>query len=130
MEKRTLGIIVTHGGLADELLRTVRMIVGEVHDCHAMSGSDLCSEEVTGGIRELLAGGSDLQAVVFVDFFGGSCSATCVRAVRDLERVKVISGVNLPMLLDFVTKQRRYGLEEIVAHLLQRGRESIRSVEF
>lgn len=126
-----IGIIITHGNLAEELLATVRMIVGETHDCYAISGTDLCDEDVADRIDALVAEGDrERRAVVFVDYFGGSCSAASLRASRAHSLVRVISGVNLPILLDFVNKQDTYGLDEIVEHLLNRGQESIRIVRF
>ena len=122
-------IVVTHGQLGEELLRTVRLIVGEVHDCYALSGSDLGDERVIESIHEILKANDVSRAVVFVDYFGGSCGASCVRATRGLEGVKVISGVNLPILLDFVTKQGTMGLDEIVDHLIHRGQESVKVIE-
>jgi PTS system mannose-specific IIA component len=128
-DKVITGIVVTHGQLGEELLRTVRLIVGEIHNCYALSGSDLGDEKVIESIHEILKAHHAGAAVVFVDYFGGSCGASCVRATRHLEDVRVISGVNLPMLLDFVTKQGTMGLDEIVAHLIHRGQESVRVVE-
>ena len=123
------GIIVTHGQLGEELLKTVNLIVGEIHDCYALSGSDLCDQEVIDSIHEILDRHAGKKAVIFVDYFGGSCGATCVRASRGLKDVKVISGVNLPILLDFVTKQGTLGFEEIVDHLIHRGQESVRIID-
>jgi len=132
MEKGSIiGIIITHGNLAEELLATVKMIVGETHDCYAISGSDLCDEDVARRINELVAeGGRERRAVVFVDYFGGSCSTATIRATHVHSLVRVMSGVNLPILLDFVNKQDTYDLDEIVDHLLRRGQESIRVVKF
>ena len=132
MEKgRIIGIIITHGNLAEELLATVKMIVGETYDCYAMSGSELCDEDVARRIDELVStNGGERRAVVFVDYFGGSCSASTIRATRSHPEIRVISGVNLPILLDFVNKQDTFDLDEIVDHLLKRGQESIRVVKF
>jgi PTS system mannose-specific IIA component len=132
MEKGCIiGIVITHGNLAEELLATAKMIVGETHDCYAISGSDLCDEDVARRIDQIVStGDGERRAVVFVDYFGGSCSASTVRATRSHPEIRVISGVNLPMLLDFVNKQDTYGLDEIVDHLLHRGQESIRVVKF
>ena len=52
---RTMGIVVTHGKLAEELVRTAELIVGAQEDLYAVSGSDLCDESVIGTIREILA---------------------------------------------------------------------------
>jgi mannose/fructose-specific phosphotransferase system component IIA len=128
--KEITGIIVTHGQLGEELLRTVRLIVGDIGKCYALSGSDLGDEKVVQAIRGILERSDEKRAVVFVDYFGGSCGASCIRATRGLEAVKVISGVNLPILLDFVTKQGKMDLDEIVDHLIHRGQESVRVVEF
>jgi PTS system mannose-specific IIA component len=129
-DKDITGIIVTHGQLGEELLRTVGLIVGEIHDCYALSGSDLGDESVVSSIREILDRNEAKRAVVFVDYFGGSCGASCVKATRGLEGVKIISGVNLPILLDFVTKKGIMGLDEIVEHLIHRGQESVRVIAF
>jgi mannose/fructose-specific phosphotransferase system component IIA len=128
-DKDITGIVVTHGQLGEELLRTVSLIVGEVHDCYALSGSDLGDEKVIRSIHEILDANDVSRAVVFVDYFGGSCGASCVRATRGLEGARVISGVNLPMLLDFVTKQGTMGLDDIVDHLIQRGQESVKVID-
>ncbi len=128
-DKYITGIVVTHGQLGEELLRTVGLIVGDVHDCYALSGSDLGDEKVIKAIHEILDANDASRAVVFVDYFGGSCGASCVRATRGLEGVKVISGVNLPILLDFVTKQGTMELDEIVGHLIHRGQESVKVIE-
>jgi mannose/fructose-specific phosphotransferase system component IIA len=123
------GIIVTHGQLGDELIRTASLILGEVEDCYALSGSDMGDQKVIDSIREILDSNDVGEAVVLVDYFGGSCGASCIKATRGLEGVRVISGVNLPILLDFVTKQGTLGLEELVEHLIHRGRESVRVVD-
>lgn len=128
--KSTIGIIVTHGILAGELHRTTELIVGKLEDCYAISGSDLSDEEVITRIRDIISKTMAKNAVVFVDYFGGSCCINSVRAVHGLKGVKVISGVNLPILLDFATKRNSLEFQEMVDHLLRRGRESVKLVDF
>lgn len=128
--KSTIGIIVTHGILASELHRTTELILGKLEDCYAISGSDFSDEEVIARIRDIIGKTMVKNAVVFVDYFGGSCCTNSVRAVHGLKGVKVISGVNLPMLLDFATKRNSMEFQEMVDHLLRRGRESVKLVDF
>lgn len=128
--KPTIGIIVTHGMLADELCHTTQLIVGKLSNCHSISGSDLSDEEVIRRIKKIITSASVERAIIFVDYFGGSCCINSVRAAQGLEGVKVISGVNLPMLLDFVTKRETMDFKEMVDHLLRRGRESVRLVDY
>ena len=123
------GIVVTHGKLAEELVRTAELIVGEIDDLHAVSGSDLCDESVIGAIRDILARRDGARAVVFVDYFGGSCCINSVRAVEGESGVKVVSGVNLPVLLAFATKRGAMPFDEMVEHLIRRGRESLKVID-
>ncbi len=123
------GIVVTHGKLAEELVRTAELIVGEIDDLHAVSGSDLCDESVIGAIRDILARRDGGRAVVFVDYFGGSCCINSVRAVDGESGVKVVSGVNLPVLLAFATKRGAMPFDEMVEHLIRRGRESLKVID-
>ena len=54
-------------------------------------------------LRQRLAQAIDgRRAVVFVDLPTGSCLMAALQEVREIENVRVVSGVNLPMLLDFV----------------------------
>jgi PTS system mannose-specific IIA component len=122
------GIIVTHGRLADELLRTVELIIGPQGNLYAISGSDLCDENVIGGIREIIGRRGGKQVLVFVDYFGGSCCINSVRAVEGEEGIKVMSGVNLPVLLAFATKRGALPFDELVDHLVRRGRESVKVI--
>ncbi len=126
----TVGIIVTHGGLAEELLRTAELIVGKTEGCYAISGSDICDDELIRKIRRIIGESGKRHAVIFVDYFGGSCCINCARAVDGIQGVKVVSGVNLPLLLDFLTKQGAMEFEDLIRHLISRGSESIRVLEF
>ncbi len=125
----TIGIIVAHGRLAEELLRTAELIIGTIEDCFAISGSDLCDEELIRRIRRIIVDSGREHAVIFVDYFGGSCCINSVRAIDGIRGVKVVSGVNLPLLLDFITKQGKMGFEEMVRHLVSRGSESIKVLD-
>jgi PTS system mannose-specific IIA component len=126
----TIGIIVTHGRLAEELLRTAELIIGTVEDCYAISGSDLCDEELVQRIRRIIVDSGREHAVIFVDYFGGSCCINSARAIDGIRGVKVVSGVNLPLLLDFLTKQGKMGFDEMIRHLVSRGSESIKVLDF
>lgn len=129
-DTETIGIIVTHGRLAEELLRTAELIIGAVTDCYAISGSDLCDEDLVRCIRRIIIDSGRKHAVIFVDYFGGSCCINSARAVEGIQGVKVVSGVNLPLLLDFLTKQGTMGFEEMIRHLISRGSESIKVLDF
>jgi PTS system mannose-specific IIA component len=123
------GIVVTHGNLARELVDTVAKIVGRTNCCIALSNEDLSNESLISKIRDIIDQAPDRHIILFVDYFGGSCSLNCSRAVKGYSKATVISGVNLPILLDFVTKQGTMEPEEIIDHLIKRGQESVRVID-
>jgi mannose/fructose-specific phosphotransferase system component IIA len=121
----TAGIIITHGSLADKLLETANLVLGKVENLVPVNSGDLSDTAVVDRIKEIIAGSGSSRVVMFVDYCGGSCFNNCFRAVKGLENVVIISGVNLPVLLDFATKREIMDFDEMVDHLVKRGRDSI-----
>lgn len=122
---RIVGIIVTHGRLADAFVKTVEGILGKTDDLFSLSADELRDSVVVSRIREIIAGTGVEKVVLFVDYSGGSCYSNCARATQGCDDVRVVSGVNLPVLLDFMTKRKIMGFDEMVDHLIKRGRDSI-----
>jgi PTS system mannose-specific IIA component len=123
------GIIVTHGGLAQELLDTAELVVGAIPFCYAISNKDLTDEALLSKIKKIIERTDPSFIFLFTDYFGSSCALNCVRAVRHRKDAVVISGVNLPIILDFVTKRGTMKPEEIISNLILRGRESVKIID-
>jgi PTS system mannose-specific IIA component len=127
--KKVTGIIVTHGNLGRELLRTASLIVGDIHDCYFIAGTGLTDDRIVEEIRKMLDRTGGGRVVMFVDYFGGSCCTNCVSAIRGRGKAKIISGVNLPIILDFVNKRESMDFDDMIEHLIERGRESVRAID-
>lgn len=116
------GVIVAHGQLADGLVGAVRQIVGAAPEVLVgVTNLGLGREELCRSTLEALSGPRNL---VFTDLPGGSCHLAAMTVTRQLPEVPVVTGVNLPMLLDFVFNLR-LGFEELVPRLTERGRTAI-----
>lgn len=116
------GVVVAHGELAEGLVGAVRRIAG------ATSGA-LCAVPDTGlGRREVCARvAAELTGrrnLIFTDLPSGSCHLAALIVTRERPEVPVITGVNLPMLLDFVF-HRRLGFDRLVPRLADEGRSAI-----
>jgi mannose PTS system EIIA component len=118
------GVLVTHGGLGCELIRTSETILGKQSSVACLSNVDSSLEGLAERIRSALGEG-DEPAVVFVDLLGGSCGHACRSLVSGGRPVAVFSGVNLPMLLEFFYNRDRVDFEELKSRLLQKGRDGI-----
>jgi mannose/fructose-specific phosphotransferase system component IIA len=116
------GVVVSHGALAEGLVDAVRQIVGAQADgLVPVSNMGLSPEALAQRIAEAAGGG---PAVVFTDLQSGSCALAARRLQHLRSEFIVISGVNLPALLDFVT-HRDLPITELVPRLLERGRAGI-----
>ena len=60
----------------------------------------LCGEDIQQLLRDRLVATGAL--VIFTDLQAGSCTMAARRLLREESHVVLVSGTNLPMLLDFV----------------------------
>ena len=118
------GVLVAHGSMAQGMMDAVRKIsgAGEEH-LHALSNDGKSSESVQAELDAIIG---ENPAVIFTDLASGSCALAARVCCRDGRRRVVISGVNLPMLLDFVFN-RHLPLDELIPRLLGKGREGLQS---
>ena len=93
-------VVVTHGGLAGELVAATEHVVGPLAACASISiGADDDMETRRGDIRAAVKSVDQGQGVVILtDMFGGTPSNLAI-SVMKAGAVEVIAGVNLPMLI-------------------------------
>ena len=75
--------------------------------------------------ERVLAALGGRPAVVFVDLASGSCSFAVLKRLRGEPSVKVVTGVNLAMLVDFVF-HRTLSPDEAATRAMAAGEKSIR----
>lgn len=93
-------ILASHGGLATGALDTVRMIVGEAPNVHAVTLERDDKEPITAKVEALVKGFSPDDAVyVLTDMLGSSVNNSMVEYQAAHPDVTVIAGMNMPMVL-------------------------------
>ncbi len=120
------GIIVSHGKLAEELLNALTIILGEVVNIEAISiGWYDDVEESRKKINQSLKRVDQKNGVIiFTDMFGGTPSNLSFSFLKD-NQVEIITGVNLPMLIKFVSLQRSHNLKEVARKVVEQGKKNI-----
>lgn len=120
------GVIVSHGKLAEELLNALTIIIGEAVNIEAISiGWYDDVEESKKKISQSLKRINQKNGVViFTDMFGGTASNLSFSFLKD-NQVEIITGVNLPMLIKFVSLQRSNNLKEVVKKVVEQGKKNI-----
>jgi PTS system mannose-specific IIA component len=114
-----IGVVVaTHGRLAEELIRAAEGICGPLENCRAMTLSatshlDDARDALANAIESVDQGDGVL---VLTDMFGGTPSNLALTFLD--ERVEVVTGVNLPMLLKLTTSRGEAATVEQVARVI------------
>jgi len=125
MSDGLIGVIVAHTEVAEALLAAVRAIAGEDAGLVAVSNRG-CDRSALARQLEAAAGGR--PAVVFTDMAGGSCAHTAVAVARGRSDLKVVTGVNLAMLVDFAF-HRDLPVEAAARRAVEIGRTAVGMVE-
>ncbi len=119
-------ILVSHENIADSLIRALERITGESDHLVPISSKGISPGQLESRIAGAIEAMRDLDGVIlFSDLHGGSCSLVCSRVQRTFPDIAVITGVNLPLLIDYVF-QRRRPLPDITGRLVEKGRAGIK----
>ncbi|MFZ5623480.1 MAG: PTS sugar transporter subunit IIA [Gemmatimonadota bacterium] len=99
MSEALRGIVVCHGSVARALVEAVEQISGIAGRLTPVSNSGCGLGELEQRVTEAIG---DRPAVVFVDMPSSSCLFAALQQAKSRGDVRVVTGVNLAMLLDFV----------------------------
>jgi len=122
-------IVVAHGEISNGLIETSKMIVGRAEN---ITSVDLVEGEGPESLREKLQKAiesldSGEGVMILLDLYGGTPSNVSALLARELN-IEVVSGVNLPMLLEVIMKRKTQSLRELRQVAMNAGREGIRSI--
>lgn len=120
MSELAHGVVVAHGDLAEALVGAAERISGIEGALAAVSNDGLGPEDLQRTIAEATTGD---PTVVFADLASGSCGMAS-RIVARGQGAAVITGANLPMLLDFLF-HRGIALPELVDRLVGKARQEV-----
>lgn len=123
-------LVVTHGDLGRSLLDSIAIIAGEVK-CAASVGlyhgdSPIqLREEIQEKVEALDSGEG---VIVLVDFYGGTPGNEVMKLLAS-KKMRVLSGVNMAMLLEIVVNREfSTDIETLSEAALQSGKESLQDL--
>ena len=122
-------VLVSHGKLAEGLEYSVGMIFGKSDRLSAFGlmpdGNYL---EVVGRIKQLVESEPATQFIVVADIFGGSVCNGCMQEILDEPNVRLVSGMNMPLVLSLLVGDEAMSDEQIQA-AIEEGRQGLMLVE-
>lgn len=121
------GLIVTHGKLAHELLAAAQTIDARTDGIEAVALEwNETVDEAREKIREALERMGTDRVIIFTDMFGGTPSNISL-SFLEKDRVEIVTGVNLPMIVKFSSLQRdSHDLAGLAHTIREKGSKSIR----
>ena len=119
-------VLVTHGGLAVELIRAMEHVVGPQENTAAVCiGPDDDMEQRRADIQKAVSRVETGEGVVILtDMFGGTPSNLAI-SIMEEESIEVIAGVNLPILDKLASIRSTLDLQSAIAKAQEAGRKYI-----
>jgi mannose/fructose-specific phosphotransferase system component IIA len=121
-------LVVCHGSLGEAYLDALEGIFGSFDDLHVLSNAGLSAEALEKAVSAKLDI-FDERGLIFTDYFGGSCATACLSAMRTRKGIRLVSGVNLPMLIYYLTHRREMDMSTILPGVIHRGQNAIRELD-
>lgn len=125
-------LIITHGSFGKELLKSVEMIMGEQEDANALGLSlGESVDELRSEADRIIVENQDAEkdCIVFVDILGGSPSNIALYLVKKYKNIKLITGVNMLMLIEFFQSRDFDELDDLIEKVINSGIDGIKKYE-
>ena len=121
-------IIATHGNSSVELIKGAEMFAGPLSKCRECTlnpGDDIQKGEqmLEEYVDEL---DQEEGVLIMADLFGGTPSNLATKIALRKENVETVTGVNLPMIIQFVTERETQTLDELVESCIETAQDGIK----
>lgn len=119
-------VLVTHGRLASEFIVAMEHVVGPQQQIEGICiGPEDDMEERRGQIAEAIrAVDGGVGVIILTDLFGGTPSNLAISLMKS-DKIEVIAGVNLPMLIRLDGARKTMDVRGAVAAAREAGRKYI-----
>jgi len=119
-------LVVSHGRLAEALISSVQFLVGNLKRVKGISiwprdRKEEVKDRIQKGIGEVDDGDG---VVILTDVLGGTPTNLSLSFLED-EKVEVVTGVNIPMLLTLSSYRKGRSLRDLGKLVKKSGRRSI-----
>lgn len=123
-------IVSAHGTLSNALIDSGEMIFGQLSDVYTVNfdrgeNTDHLVDKLTQTMQENHL--QDSKVLILVDLYGGSPFNAAARLAMENENIEVVSGVNLPLLLEIVSNRSSKELDDMMDLIKEIAPQTIKS---
>jgi PTS system mannose-specific IIA component len=120
-------VLVGHGALAPEVLRSIESVLG--HPIPGMVAVGAALDDTLVTLREKIAqAAASVEqgdgTIILTDMYGDSATNVSMTLAREA-RIQVVTGSNLPIIVKVISARHEMTLEELAAFVVQYGRDHI-----
>lgn len=119
-------VLVSHANIAKEMSGVIEHIVGPQDQLIAISifpedDMEKKRQEILDSVKKVDSGKG---VIVLTDMFGGTPSNLAI-SVMENEKIEVVAGVNLPMLIKMMSIRKKKKIKELIKISQESGRKYI-----
>lgn len=119
-------LLVSHGLLAEGIIDSMEMLIGEVSNVEKITFSvDMGIEELQEEVKQYLSKKKDKKLLIFTDLKGGTPFNVTSILTHEMEEVKVFYGMNLPIIIEAVSLTNTLNFEDLIQHIENNVEDSI-----
>lgn len=120
MKNEVIILLLSHGNLAEEMIKTVKIIAGKVEGLYFINFLPCMSfEQFKQALDVFIVKHDKKEILILVDLIGGSCYNACSDYVQR-ENIRIFAGANLVILLEAVFLRNVHDLEHLAVELEKR----------
>lgn len=129
--KEKFVLIITHGSFGKGLLDGIEVIMGKQENIQVLGlnlgdNIEILKSEVEKIVREKQK--ENKEVIIAVDLFGGSPFNIALYVMKNYD-VKVITGINMPMLIELLSSINMYDIDELLKNIHKSAVDGIKLIE-
>ena len=119
-------VVVSHGLLSEQLVGAASLILGEAKAIKAVTFMARESlEDLRKKTTEATSEFTEDGCLILTDIMGGSATNVSIEIMKSRNDVYVVTGVNLPMLLEAMNSREGNSLKDLANQVSNSGTRSI-----
>lgn len=127
--RKSVLILISHGKMADEVLKSAEMIVGKIQDAYAVHmSSEKGPIDFNEKLKKIISKTDEKDSIiVMADLLGGTPCNIATMQLKNRFNTSIISGYNLGMVLEYAMA-RESEFTIVKNQILEAGKSSIQDV--
>jgi PTS system mannose-specific IIA component len=120
-------VLVGHGTLAPEVLRSIESVLG--HPVPNMVAVGATLDDTLGSLRDKISSArvsveQGDGTIILTDMYGDTATNVSMTLAREA-RIQVVTGSNLPIIVKVISARHEMNLEDLASFIVAYGRDHI-----